>query len=133
MMTTQQPSHRVGTQILFENDRVRVWEMALAPGEASEFHRHVHDYLFVYVTPTLLESRWPGADPFVRSFGDGYTQYSVVGSAGLTHQVRNVGNEPHRQIIVEFLGESAASGEAPPAETNGRVSDAGRNPSVQRG
>jgi quercetin dioxygenase-like cupin family protein len=122
-MTAEVPSERVGTEILFENDRVRVWEMALAPGESSEFHRHVHDYLFVYVTPTLLESRRDGGPPFVRSYGDGYAQYSVVGSAGLTHQVRNVGDEPHRQIIVEFLGESAASGDAPPAEANDRVAD----------
>jgi hypothetical protein len=122
-MSAEVPSERIGTEILFENDRVRVWEMALAPGESSEFHRHLHDYLFVYVTPTLLESRRDGGPPVVRSYGDGYAQYSVVGRAGLKHQVRNVGNEAHRQIIVEFLGASAASGDAPPAETNDRVAD----------
>ena len=27
---------------LFENDRVKVWEMDLAPGESSDFHEHSH-------------------------------------------------------------------------------------------
>jgi hypothetical protein len=120
-MSAQVPSDRVGTEILFENDRVRVWEMVLAPGESSELHRHVHDYLFVYVTPTLLESRGPATAPYERSFGDGFAQYNVVGTDGLTHQVRNVGDTPHRQIIVEFLGDSATSGIALPPQTNGRI------------
>lgn len=31
MSTT--PTERVGTHLMFENDRVRVWDLALAPGE----------------------------------------------------------------------------------------------------
>ena len=30
----------VGTAVLFENDRVRVWELTLAPGESSDTHEH---------------------------------------------------------------------------------------------
>jgi hypothetical protein len=30
-----EPSDRIGTELLFENDRVRVWDMVLEPGEAS--------------------------------------------------------------------------------------------------
>ena len=30
----------VATKVLFENDRVRVWEMRLEPGESSPVHRH---------------------------------------------------------------------------------------------
>ncbi len=38
----------VATRVLFENDRVRVWEMTLAPGERSARHRHELDYLLVF-------------------------------------------------------------------------------------
>jgi hypothetical protein len=30
----------VANGFLFENDRVRVWQMDLAPGESSDFHEH---------------------------------------------------------------------------------------------
>ena len=35
----------VATKLLFENERVRVWEMDLAPGESSDFHEHELPYL----------------------------------------------------------------------------------------
>ena len=37
---------RVGTRLLSETDRVRVWEIRLAPGERIGFHRHVLDYFW---------------------------------------------------------------------------------------
>jgi beta-alanine degradation protein BauB len=117
----QSVSTNVGTELLFENDRVRVWQMVLAPGESSEMHRHEHDYLFVHLTRTKLESRSPGTDD-VRQFDceDGFVSFSVVGEHGRPpHQVTNVADEPHRQIVVELLGPSAAADEQPP-QSNGR-------------
>jgi quercetin dioxygenase-like cupin family protein len=35
----------VATRLLFENERVKVWEMDLAPGESSDFHEHELPYL----------------------------------------------------------------------------------------
>jgi mannose-6-phosphate isomerase-like protein (cupin superfamily) len=35
----------VANHFLFENERVRVWEMLLEPGEASDFHQHELPYL----------------------------------------------------------------------------------------
>ena len=115
-------STRVGTELLFENDRVRVWHMVLGPGESSEMHRHEYDYLFVHLTRTRLESRSPGSDD-VRVFDseDGFVSFSVVGREGRPpHQVTNVAGEPHRQVVVELLGPSGAEHEQP-AETNGRT------------
>src|SRR3978361_550166 len=40
----------VTTQLLLANDRVRVWEIRLAPGERIGFHRHVLDYFWTAVT-----------------------------------------------------------------------------------
>src|SRR3954463_1601862 len=39
----------VATRVLFDNDRVRVWEMVLEPGERSARHRHDLDYLLVFL------------------------------------------------------------------------------------
>jgi beta-alanine degradation protein BauB len=38
----------VATRRLFENERVRVWEMLLEPGERSAKHQHELDYLLIF-------------------------------------------------------------------------------------
>jgi hypothetical protein len=39
----------VGTKVIFEDDRVRVWQLRLAPGEDSAIHRHDLDHLLIQV------------------------------------------------------------------------------------
>ena len=39
----------VGTAVLFENERIKVWEMDLQPGEESDLHRHDRDYILVII------------------------------------------------------------------------------------
>ena len=39
----------VATTLLFENERVRIWELDLAPGERSATHRHTLDYVIVQI------------------------------------------------------------------------------------
>jgi hypothetical protein len=40
----------VGTALISESDRVRVWMIRLAPGVRVGFHRHVLDYFWTCVT-----------------------------------------------------------------------------------
>ena len=40
----------VGSSLLSENDKVRVWIIRLAPGERIGFHRHVLDYFWTSVS-----------------------------------------------------------------------------------
>jgi beta-alanine degradation protein BauB len=40
----------VGSMLVSENERVRVWMIRLAPGERFGFHRHVLDYFWTCVT-----------------------------------------------------------------------------------
>ena len=55
---------RVGTRLLLEDERTRVWEIRLAPGERLAFHRHVLDYFWTCVS---------GGDAISRD-GDGNTK-----------------------------------------------------------
>jgi beta-alanine degradation protein BauB len=41
----------VGTSIVFENDHVRIWEVALDPGESQPWHLHEHPYVIVAIEP----------------------------------------------------------------------------------
>jgi mannose-6-phosphate isomerase-like protein (cupin superfamily) len=46
----------VGTKLLFENDRVKVWEMVLEPGESSDPHRHEYEYFFVVIEGESIDA-----------------------------------------------------------------------------
>ena len=48
-MSQEPVSPDVGTKLLFENDRVRVWDLCLQPGEGTGLHRHENDYLYVVI------------------------------------------------------------------------------------
>ena len=52
-------SENVGTRLLFENERVRVWEMVLEPGARSELHHHRRDYILCIVSGTSIDADTP--------------------------------------------------------------------------
>jgi quercetin dioxygenase-like cupin family protein len=114
-----EPSDQVATELLYENEAVRVWIMDLAPGQESPYHRHRSDYLFVYTTPSLIELRIEGQAWRTEQFDDGYAQYVNVG-AGVAHQIKNVSDTPHRQVLIELKqstreGQSGDNGRKRPA------------------
>jgi hypothetical protein len=113
------PLDQVGTTILFENDRVRVWEMTLEPGETCDLHRHRHDYLMIY--PDAALGRSSSRSRLERAEA-GLVAFATVGAEGLPpHQITNAGGSPSTHYVVELLGPSGAA-TAQPIAHNGRVS-----------
>ena len=117
-MPADKAGTNIGTELLFENDRIRVWDMVLQPGESSPYHRHEGDYVFVYVTPNRLTVYPDGREPFTADFDDNFVQYTEVGE-GIQHFIRNDSDQVHRQILIELKGPSRSHGPRPP-EHNGR-------------
>ena len=39
----------IASVVLFENERVKIWNLIVEPGEASDWHLHGHDYVTVIV------------------------------------------------------------------------------------
>jgi len=100
----------IATRLLFENDRLRVWEMSLAPGMSSEWHSHLNDYAFLNLLPCVVELRQAGNPPHSRTLAEGFVEYVAVGPNGqLAHQLANAGDTPLKQILFELLGPSASS------------------------
>ena len=96
------PSERVGTELLFENDRVRVWDLRLRPGERAGFHRHSHDYFFVVIGGGKLKSvRGDGSDWYETEMGDGEVHFREIESEDV-HDAVNVGDATWRNIVVEL-------------------------------
>ncbi|MAG33922.1 MAG: hypothetical protein CL908_23830 [Deltaproteobacteria bacterium] len=38
-----------GGKLLFENDRVKIWELALEPGQRNPLHTHLLDYILIQI------------------------------------------------------------------------------------
>ncbi len=90
---------RAGSYVLFENDVVKVWQNDLAPGEASEWHHHDHNYLFVATSPGNLKVEFEDGSSHenVMPFGK-----VTMGEKDSTHQLSNTGTEPYSSVIIEI-------------------------------
>ncbi|GAA0826337.1 hypothetical protein ACFQVD_27730 [Streptosporangium amethystogenes subsp. fukuiense] len=94
----------VGSRLLSENDRVRVWEIRLEPGERWHAHRHVLDYFWTAVNAG--RSRQHTADGTTRevSYDAGETRHFTFGDGEfLLHDIENVGDGVLVFTTVEHL------------------------------
>lgn len=104
--------------MLFENERVRVWEMVLGPGETCSPHRHRNDFLLLYPDAAVMRSHSRSA---LEHVSPGLVAYYAVGGDGIgPHQMTNAGAGPARHYIIELLCPPAAAAAQLPVH-NGRV------------
>lgn len=54
----------VATRLILENERVKIWEMDLAPGASSDLHEHTLDYCMCIVEGTSIDADPVGREPF---------------------------------------------------------------------
>ena len=107
----------VGTRLLFENDRVRVWDLQLARGETTGLHRHETDFLYVVIGDGELQTVFPdGTSDPPRSMQDGDVRFREVQGESV-HAALNTGQTSWRNIVVEFKKERPpqSAGAAEPA------------------
>jgi quercetin dioxygenase-like cupin family protein len=96
------PIGPIADRVLLENDRVRIWEMRLEPGQASALHRHDLDYMLIILegdriagvpgpgcTRTPREARVKAGQVFYLARGE--SEWAV-----------NRGTLPYREILVEL-------------------------------
>lgn len=95
----------VGTRLLFENERVKVWELRLAPGEDSPPHRHALDHLLIQLGgDRVAVAPEPDTEGPYRDYmeADVIPGMAVFVERGGVETARNIGNEPYREIIIEL-------------------------------
>lgn len=99
----------VGTKKLFENDRVVVWEMRLAPGEKEQIHRHDRDYVMIQISGDRVAADFePESQGTWATFagqrleGDVANGNVLFAEKGGVEAAVNVGDEEFYEIIVEF-------------------------------
>lgn len=100
----------VGSRLLSENARVRVWEIRLAPGARFHAHRHVLDYFWTAVVAG--RSRQHTADGTTRevSYAAGETRHFAFGAGEfLLHDIENAGDTELVFTTVEHLDSENAA------------------------
>lgn len=107
----------VGTEKVFENDKVIVWNFELAPGEETPIHTHEHSYMWYAISGAPLQVFDENGEDLGMidiSTGAIYSlkldngEIEVLSEPGkgmripARHKARNVGPTPYREVLVEY-------------------------------
>jgi quercetin dioxygenase-like cupin family protein len=102
---SDKPLGDVATKLLHEDDRVKIWEMALQPGEETAPHRHEHEYIIIVIEGDKiagvphLESKGASAQYIEAPVEPGSWFRMERGGVELA---RNVGTKPYRELLIEL-------------------------------
>jgi quercetin dioxygenase-like cupin family protein len=94
----------VGSTLLSETERVRVWEIRLAPGERVGFHRHVLDYFWTSVTGGRGRQHVHDGSTVEYTYQPGETRHEIYGPNEFkVHDLENIGDREMIFMTIEFL------------------------------
>lgn len=98
------PNPCVGSKLLSESDRSRVWMITLKPGERIGFHRHVLDYFWTAVTPCKGRQHLMDGTTVEYSYFAGETRHETYSEGEYkVHDLENIGDADMIFMTVEFL------------------------------
>lgn len=89
----------VATRLLLENERVKIWEMRLEPGESSDLHRHTMDYVLCILEGTTIDADQP--DGTSLSFPVNPGQVVYIGRGNVERAV-NRSPTLFRELLIEL-------------------------------
>ena len=96
----------IATKVLYEDERVRVWDQLIEPGQTTGPHHHALPYALVTVEGAPLDvlpvEGFPmnhGSEKLSIELPD---RTASVLDAGSYEEAINTGDRPYRAILVEF-------------------------------
>ena len=96
-----EPLGDIASKVLLENDRVKIWNLIVDPGQASAWHLHGRDYVTIVVEGGGLTLEWE----------DGTTENnpSQVGTWRYhgdhkVHRVINTTSTRYKNVLIELKG-----------------------------
>jgi hypothetical protein len=96
-------NHDIGTTLWFEDDRIRVFESRLEPGQRAPFHVHDRTYFWTVVDAGRGLQRFADGTFLVHEYALGETKRLEHNAAQiLIHDIENVGVTTLRFVTVEF-------------------------------
>lgn len=81
---------QVASRVLFENDRVRVWALALAAGGTIGRHPHYLDCFFAVVEPGAVRLERPNKEPRSYNLSDGQIGFFLADAADVSSAYRKL-------------------------------------------
>ena len=105
----------VGSNVIYEDERVRVWNFTLPAGKMTSMHRHDYDYHFVAIQPTQLEVYGENGTILFNFRAEGTLGFKVEGDYLLPvsnnvqlpwivpriHAAKNIGPTDYYEILFE--------------------------------
>ena len=108
-MTDERVFGNVGSNVVFENDRVRVFEVRLEPGQRGPFHIHDRTYFWTVVEAGRGLQRLADGTFAVRDYQLGETRFlEHTTEDALIHDLANVGRTTLRFVTVELRDAGSA-------------------------
>jgi hypothetical protein len=104
-MTDERQLGDIASDLLFENDRIRLWQLKLRPGQDSAIHRHELDHILVQIAGDRIavvpepDSQGPYREYFAADVIPGAAIYVTRGGV---ETARNVGDQSYLEVIVEL-------------------------------
>jgi quercetin dioxygenase-like cupin family protein len=100
---SKNPNPCVGSTLLSENERTRVWIIRLAPGERIGFHRHVLDYFWTSVSGGRGRQHVHDGTTVEYTYQPGETRHESYGKDEFkVHDLENLGDREMVFMTVEF-------------------------------
>lgn len=97
------PNPCVGSLLLSENERSRVWIIRLAPGERVGFHRHVLDYFWTSINGGRGRQHVHDGSIIEATYQPGETRHETYGKGEFkVHDLQNLGDKEMVFMTVEF-------------------------------
>jgi len=95
----------IANRVIFENERVRIWEMRMASGESGPPHRHELDHILVQISGDRMavvpesDSAGPYREYLEADVAPGQCFYVTRGGAEVA---KNVGRREYHEILIEL-------------------------------
>jgi hypothetical protein len=94
----------VGSQLLSENEKVRIWIIRLKPGERIGFHRHVLNYFWTSVNGGRGRQHLMDGTTVEYTYYPGETRHETYGPGQFkVHDLTNLGDKDMIFNTIEFL------------------------------
>lgn len=90
----------IGDRVMYENALVRVWDFVVEPGKSKGWHRHEMPYVIIPMTDGDIELESALTGDVERPKGK--IGEPIWRDAGEVHDLRNVGKETYRNILIEI-------------------------------
>ncbi len=110
---TPDPLGPIATKILYEDDRIRIWDQRIAPGTSTGPHHHALPYALVTVDGSTLDvlpvEGYPtlhGDEKLTVELED---RTAGILESGSVEEAINTGDRTYRAVLVEFKDSSKDS------------------------